>query len=347
MKRIDFRSDTVTVPTEAMRRAAAEAEVGDDVCGEDPTVNALQREAADLLGKEAALLVPSGTFANQCALLTHCRSGDEVLLSERCHIVQHEAGAAALLSRAQLRTLGGDSPHLNAEHLAGRFRETRDIHFPRTGLVCVEQATSDGTVVSLDELENIRRESSERGVPVHMDGARLFNAAAALDAAPAEVAAAADSVSICLSKGLSAPVGSLLVGTAEFIERARFNRKRMGGGMRQAGVIAGPGRVALREEVPRLREDHARAKMLAAALDALEGVELVRDPEISLVFVRIPGWSRPSAELVAALSERGFAIYPDEGGVWRFVVHRWVDDAGVDAFVGAIEEVLGGVSSRV
>ncbi|PCI35998.1 MAG: threonine aldolase [Elusimicrobia bacterium] len=340
MTPLDFRSDTVTVPTDAMRRAAAESPVGDDVCGEDPTVNELEKETASLLGKEAALLVPSGTFANQCALLTHTTSGDEVLLAERCHIVQHEAGAAALISRAQLRTVSPDSPHLLAKDLEGRLREDVDIHFPRTALICVEQATSDGTVVDLDSLAGVHSRAKSAGVPVHMDGARLFNAAAALAVEPAVVATHADSVAICLSKGLCAPVGSLLAGSTEFIERARYNRKRMGGGMRQAGIIAGPGLVALREERPRLGEDHARAARLAAALNGIEGITLLREPEISMVFVRIPAWTRSSSELVAAMLEKGFKIYPDENGVWRFVVHRWIDDGAVESFTAALASVL-------
>jgi len=340
MSQLDFRSDTVTIPTDAMRRASAESPVGDDVAGEDPTVNKLQAETARLLGKEAALFVPSGTFANQCALLTHCGSGDEVLLSERCHIIQHEAGAAALLARAQLRAVSPDSPHLLPEDLDGRIRTETDIHFPRTGLICVEQATSDGTVVELDTLKAVKTRAAAAGVPVHMDGARIFNAAVALGVEPEAVAVHADTVSLCLSKGLCAPVGSLLVGSAAFIEKARFNRKLMGGGMRQAGVLAGPGLIALREERLRLGDDHARAKRFAGLLSGINGVELIREPEISMNFVRLPGWKGESSALVSAMAEKGITIYPDENGVWRFVVHRWIDDAAVDAFADALSTLL-------
>ncbi|MDE2290910.1 MAG: PLP-dependent transferase [Elusimicrobia bacterium] len=338
MKDLDLRSDTVTWPTPAMREAMARAEVGDDVCGEDPTVNRLEAEAARLTGKEAALLVPSGTFANQCALLTWAGSGDEVVLAERCHIVQHEAGAAALLARAQLRAASPGSAHLLPEDVAARVRPEGDIHYPRTALVCVEQATSDGTVVPIETLAALRKAAG--GVPVHMDGARLFNAAAALGVPAGHVARHADSVMFCLSKGLCAPVGSMLCGSADFISRARRNRNRMGGGMRQAGVLAAAGLVALREVLPTLSEDHAKARRLAAALRQVPGVEVLREPDISLVFCRLPGLKKGAEALVAAMASRGIRIYPDEAGVFRFVTHRWTDDAGLSRFVEALRAEL-------
>lgn len=339
MKEIDLRSDTVTWPTPAMRKAMAEAEVGDDVCGEDPTVNRLEAESAHLTGKEAALFVPSGTFANQCALLTHCGSGDEVILAERSHIVQHEAGAAALISRVQLRTVSASSAHVLPEDVGSRLRPEGDVHYPRTGLVCVEQATSDGTVVPLDVLEAVRKAAGS--VPVHMDGARLFNAAAALGVEPAAVARTADSVMFCLSKGLCAPAGSVLCGSADFIDRARRNRKKMGGGMRQVGLLAAAGLVALREVLPGLGEDHAKARRLAALLRNLKGVEVLREPDINLVFCRLPGLRLNGAAMAEALREKGIRAYPDEGGVFRFVTHRWVSDAGLKTFAAALAELLG------
>lgn len=339
MKEIDLRSDTVTWPTPAMRKAMAEAEVGDDVCGEDPTVNRLEAESAHLTGKEAALFVPSGTFANQCALLTHCGSGDEVILAERSHIVQHEAGASALISRVQLRTVSASSSHLLPEDVGPRIRPEGDVHYPRTGLVCVEQATGDGTVVPLDVLEAVRKAAGS--VPVHMDGARLFNAAASLGVEPAAVARTADSVMFCLSKGLCAPVGSLLCGSADFIERARRNRKKMGGGLRQAGILAAAGLVALREVRPGLADDHAKAKRLAALLRGLRGVKVLREPEINLVFCRLPDLKGTGESLAAALRAKGIRIYGDEGGVFRFVTHRWVSDAGLKTFAAALAKALG------
>lgn len=328
MSFIDLRSDTVTIPTPSMRRAMAAAPVGDDVSGEDPTINKLQEVAAELMGKQAALFVPSGTFANQCALRTLTHSGDEVLLAERCHIVQHEAGAAALISRVQLRTLSPHSPHLLPEDVGPRVRGV-DIHYPRTGLVCVEQATGDGTVVPLATLAAVKKAAGK--VPVYMDGARLFNAAAALGVPAKKIAAHADAVGFCLSKGLCAPVGSVLCGSKDFIAAARRTRKMMGGGMRQAGILAAAGLVALKEIRPRLADDHEKARQLAALLREIPGVTVLREPEISLVFCTIKGVKKPEA-LVAELLRRGVKIYPDEGGVWRFVTHYWVTDADVARF---------------
>lgn len=326
----DFRSDTVTVPTPAMRRAMAAAPVGDDVLGEDPTVNRLEADVARRLGKAAALFVPSGTFANQCAVMTHARAGEEVVLAERCHIVQHEAGAAAALSGVQLRTASPSSPHLLAKDVAARLRPEGDIHYPRTALVCVEQATSDGTVTPLAELAAIAKLCRAAKVPVHMDGARLFNAAFALGVSPAEAARHADSVGVCLSKGLSAPVGSVLAGSKDFVARARRNRKLMGGGMRQAGILAAAGLVAFKEVLPRLTEDHAKAKLLASLLRA-GGVDVLREPEISMVFARgLP------ADLWKRLAPKGFKLYPPESGVMRFVCHRQTSERDVRALAAAV-----------
>jgi len=336
---IDLRSDTVTVPTPAMRRVMAEAEVGDDVMREDPTVNELERTAAKLLGKDAALFVPSGTFANQCAILTHTNSGDEVVLAENCHVVQHEAGAAALISRVQLRPASPGSPHLLPQDLAERIREPGDIHYPRTGLVCIEQATSSGTVIPMKTLAEIHALASGRGIPVHMDGARFFNACEAMNAAPEEMARHADSVAFCLSKGLCAPVGSVLVGNQKFIERARVNRKRMGGGLRQAGILAAAGLVGLRDIRPRLKEDHAKAKLLADLLREISGIEVAREPEINMVFARIK--TRISAEeLVRRLGKSSVRIFPPEGGIFRFVTHQQIDETGMRKAAAAIAEAL-------
>ena len=336
---IDLRSDTVTVPTPAMRRVMAEAEVGDDVMREDPTVNELERTAAKLLGKDAALFVPSGTFANQCAILTHTNSGDEVVLAENCHVVQHEAGAAALISRVQLRPASPGSPHLLPQDLAERIREPGDIHYPRTGLVCIEQATSSGTVIPMKTLAEIHALASGRGIPVHMDGARFFNACEAMNAAPEEMARHADSVAFCLSKGLCAPVGSVLVGNQKFIERARVNRKRMGGGLRQAGILAAAGLVGLRDIRPRLKEDHAKAKLLADLLREISGIEVAREPEINMVFARIK--TRISAEeLVRRLGKSSVRIFPPVGGIFRFVTHQQIDETGMRKAAAAIAEAL-------
>ncbi|MDR1058369.1 MAG: threonine aldolase family protein, partial [Treponema sp.] len=272
---IDLRSDTVTQPTAAMRKAMAEAEVGDDVYGDDPTVNRLEALGAELTGKEAAVFVPSGTFGNQLALFPWCVRGSEVILGEECHIIQHEAGAASVIAGVQTRPVPAPGGILPAELIRKRLRR-RDLHAPATSLICLENAHSLGKVTPLSAMDAVRGIADEWGLPIHLDGARLFNAAAALaagegagDASPdlyrmvKEIAARADSVMFCLSKGLCAPVGSLLAGKASFIAEARMKRKIMGGGMRQAGILAAAGICALSEQPGQLAEDHRRARRLA------------------------------------------------------------------------------------
>ncbi|MBN1334706.1 MAG: aminotransferase class I/II-fold pyridoxal phosphate-dependent enzyme [Deltaproteobacteria bacterium] len=338
---IDLRSDTVTLPTPAMRQAMATAELGDDVIGEDPTVRALEADAARLLGKEAALFVPSGTFANQCALLTHCASGDEVVVSEQAHVVVHEAGAAALLARVQVRALApANGRWPTAVEVARRIRVGDDIHLPRTGCVWLEQATSCGEIMPPVDLAAVARVAHRHKVPVHVDGARFLNAAVALDVDPARLAAPVDSLSLSLSKGLCAPVGSLLVGRSAFVDAARRNRKRMGGGMRQAGVIAAPGRVALADMVSRLAEDHANARLLAGLIGQIPGVVITREPAINMVFWRIDreriDWNR----LRARLASEGVLTYPPEDGEMRFVTHHPITEADVRAAALAVSRVI-------
>jgi L-threonine aldolase (EC 4.1.2.5) len=240
MDHIDLRSDTVTWPTDAMRRAMAEAPVGDDVYGDDPTINELERLAADMTGKEAALFVPSGTFGNQLSLFTWCPRGSEVILGEQCHIIQHEAGAASVIAGVQTRPIFAPAGILPPEAIEERIRGN-DIHFPPTSLVCLENAHSSGRVVPLSYMREVADLAHRHGLPVHLDGARLFNAATALGVDATEIAGTVDSVMFCLSKGLCAPVGSMLAGPRDFVEKARRKRKIMGGGMRQAGVLAAAG----------------------------------------------------------------------------------------------------------
>jgi threonine aldolase len=270
---IDIRSDTVTKPTPEMREAMASAEVGDDVYGDDPTVNALEKLGAAMLGKEAALFVPSGTFGNQLALFTWCPRGSEIVLGEHCHIVQHEAGAASVIAAVQTRPVADIDGVLRAEDVRRRLREA-ELHEPATSLICAENAHSLGTMTSLAEMDALRALADEWELPIHLDGARIFNAAAALGVDAREIAARADSVMCCLSKGLCAPVGSLLAGSADFIAKARLKRKIMGGGMRQAGILAAAGIIALREMTKRLHEDHARAKKIAAMLAEIPGITI-------------------------------------------------------------------------
>ncbi len=340
---IDLRSDTVTRPTPAMRQAMFTAEVGDDVIGEDPTIHRLEALAAEMTGREAALFVPSGTFGNQVCIMTHCRPGHEVIVSELGRIVQHEVGGAAVLSAVQLRTVWPRGSAITWAEIEPRIRRDDDIHFPDTGLIALENAVWDGTVQPLEEMVEIHANARRLGIPVHLDGARIFNAAASLGVPAAAIACLADSVMFCLSKGLAAPVGSMVVGDAGFIHRARKMRKLMGGGMRQAGILAAAGIVALTEMVPRLSEDHHQARRLAEALAARPELELAPDRvDINMVFVRFrPGCgAEPEARFVAALRRLGILTYPPEGGRVRFVTHHDVTAADIDRVIARLEPAL-------
>jgi len=329
----DFRSDTVTRPTAAMRRAMAEAEVGDDVYGEDPTVNRLESQAAERLGLEAAVFVPSGTMANQVAVMAHTRPGDELIASALSHVVRHEAGGAARLSGVCWAL--ADCPALGPEEVRRLARPAGNVHFPVSRLVWQENALSNGGVVALEEMAAVRAAARELGMATHLDGARIFNAAWALGVDARELAAQVDSVSFCLSKGLAAPVGSLLAGTADFIREARRCRKVLGGGLRQAGVLAAAGLVALDEMVDRLPEDHEHARLLADLLAEMPGVEV--DPvKTNLVFWRAPGLD--PAALVAYMEARGIRLSPPTAGVWRLVTHYEISRSDILAFAAHLRE---------
>ncbi len=347
-KVIDFRSDTVTKPTEEMRKAMYEAEVGDDVLQEDPTVNRLERTAAELLGKEDGLLVPSGTFGNQVSVLTHCKRGDEVILSETSHIVQHEVGAVSVLAGANLRTVTPRLSHLSWEEIEPRIRKGENIHFPDTGLIELENALSNGDVQPLDSMKEIKHGAEKQGIPVHLDGARIFNAALSLGVDAAEIAAQADSVMFCLSKGLSAPIGSIVVGPKPFIKAARKSRKIMGGGMRQAGVIAAAGLVALNSMRERLSEDHANARKLAHAFAEHHDVFAV-DPrmvKINMVFLRLKTENEEDVLLEELLQPHGVVTYPREGGEYRFVTHYGITEEDIDEVRGVIPRVADAIRAR-
>ncbi|MBZ4649297.1 low-specificity L-threonine aldolase [Thermosipho sp. (in: thermotogales)] len=337
MEFIDLRSDTVTKPTDEMRRAMAYAEVGDDVYGDDPTVNKLEKLAAEILGKEAALFVPSGTFANQLALFTHCNRGDEVIIGDDYHIVQHEAGAAGIISGVQLRTIETDRGALIPEVVEKKIRKVEDIHYPKTGLICLENAHSNGRVIKLENYEKIRNIAEKYKVPIHLDGARIFNAATFLKIQASEIAKYADSVSFCLSKGLCAPVGSLLVGEKEFIEKARKKRKIMGGGLRQAGILAAAGIIALEKMIFRLEEDHENAKYLAQKLLNFDFIEIVEDVEINMVFFKI-NKQFEEEDFVKYLFENGIKINPSDDGIFRFVTHYWIKKKDIDYVIEKMEK---------
>jgi len=324
MKVIDIRSDTVTKPTEEMRMAMYRAEVGDDVCGDDPTVIELEKLAAEATGKEAALFVPSGTFGNQLALFTHCDRGSEVILDNSCHIVEHEAGASSVIAGVQLRTVICPEGVLSPGDIDSRIRKVVDQHFPKTGLICMENTHSSGRVIKLEKMKTVYEKAQEHDIPIHLDGARLFNAAVALNIDASEITQYCDSVMFCLSKGLGAPVGSILAGSTDFIEKARFKRKIMGGGMRQAGVIAAPGIIAVTKMVKRLKEDHQNAKMLADMLDNIKGVNLFKDMlDINMIFFTLDTEINVE-EFTKYFSIRNIKVYPPEEGVFRFVMNYGV-----------------------
>ncbi|AXK38720.1 low-specificity L-threonine aldolase [Crenobacter cavernae] len=339
---IDLRSDTVTHPTPAMRDAMRDAEVGDDVYGDDPSVKALEDAAAGKLGKEAALFVPSGNFGNQLALLTHCDRGDEVILGDDCHIVWHETGGAALIAGVQLRTIESDKGVMPIDAIRRRIRVGEDIHWPKTGLISLENAHSNGRVIPLSAMAETAALAREHHIPVHLDGARVFNAATHLRCDVREITQHADTVMFCLSKGLAAPVGSIIAGSADFVRRARRNRKLMGGGLRQAGVLAAPGLIALNEMSQRLAEDHDRAQSLAEGLAALPGVSVQReDVHINLVWFRLPE-NTDGAALAAYLLERGIKANPPEDGLMRFATHWQVDGEAVERTLAAMRAFLAG-----
>jgi threonine aldolase len=338
---IDVRSDTVTQPTEEMRRAMAGAEVGDDVYGDDPTVNRLEELGAEMLGKEAAVFVPSGTFGNQLALFSWCGRGTEVILGEDCHILIHEAGAASVIAGVQTRPVPAPGGILSPS-LKGRLRK-RDLHSPETSLICLENAGSMGRALRLAEMDAVRKTADEWGIPVHLDGARIFNAAIALGADPRDIASRADSVMFCLSKGLCAPVGSLLAGKADFIKEARMKRKIMGGGMRQAGILAAAGIVALTSQVSPLAEDHRRAKKLAEGFAAIPGVRAKpEETDINMVFIDFPPAEEQGAadKIMNTFNNYRIRINPPEGGRFRFCTHYWIGDGEVEIILKAGREAF-------
>lgn len=335
---IDLRSDTVTFPTQAMRDAMSTADLGDDVYGDDPTVNALEKRSAEILGMEAALFVPSGTFGNQLALFVHCDRGDEVLIGENCHIVAHEVGGAGVIAGVQLRTIAFKDNMPDVLSIKSRIREVEDIHEPVTGLICLENALANGRVVPLDVMKDIYHLAKERKIPVHLDGARLFNAAAALMVSAKEITALTDSTMFCLSKGLCAPVGSILAGKADFIAKARRKRKLLGGGMRQAGVLAAPGLIAIEEMTKRLDEDHANARLLEKLLSEIKNITVVSGSSINLVFFSVN--SPKASSLQAELKKNGVLINDAENGRFRMVTHYGITEQHIQKTAALVKTIL-------
>ena len=339
---IDMRSDTVTRPTPAMREAMLRAEVGDDVMAEDPTINALQERVAALFGKEAALFVSSGTQANQISIKAYTQPGDEVIADAICHPVRSELGASALISGVQVAMIPTVRGVYTREAAAKLIRADHWMQ-PKTSLLWVENThnAGGGTVFPLDALDGLRALSNERGIPLHIDGARIFNAVVASGIAPAEWGRRCDSLSFCLSKGLGCPVGSMLMGTREFIKRARRLRQIYGGGWRQAGILAAAGLHALDHHVERMAEDHANAKWFAERVSALQGVELVyADTQTNLVFLDVAPSGLAAETISQRLRERGVALAMRGGTTFRAVTHLDVTRADVEQAARALQEAL-------
>jgi len=336
---IDLRSDTVTTPTDEMRRAMASAEVGDDVYGEDPTVNRLQERAAEIFQKEAGLFMASGTMGNQVAVKLHTKPGQEVVVEERGHIYNYEMATMAALSGCLARPVRGENGHLKWSQIEAVLSPS--VYYrARTGLVALENThnMAGGTVTTRAETKDIADHAHQRGLPVHLDGARIFNAAVALNMSVADLTAECDSVMFCFSKGLSAPVGSMLLGKKEFIQEAWRVRKMLGGGMRQVGILAAAAMIALEKMTCRLYEDHENAKRLARALAGMKAFSI--DPakvETNILVVDLNGWT--SGELLQGLKERGVLAGSTAPSQVRFVTHKDVSAADIDRAVTVIDEV--------
>ncbi len=340
MKTIDLRSDTLTRPSEEMRRAMASAEVGDDVFAEDPTVNRLQEQICALTGKEAALFVSSGTQANQVSVNAHTQPGDEVICEERCHIYNYEAGAPAVLSAVQLHPLPGKYGILDAEDVELAIRPT-DHHFAQTRLITLENTHNrwGGTVYPLEEIKKIHKLAKNHKLKMHLDGARLWNASIASGISIKEYARYFDSVSLCFSKGLGAPVGSVIAGSKDFIERAHRYRKLYGGGMRQAGIIAAGAIFAMEHNFERLAEDHNRARTLAEAINELPGfVVNLQTVQTNIVIIDTSLNDKGAADIAADLAERGIKMIAFSPTRLRAVTHLHITDEDIEQTIHILKE---------
>ena len=334
MKLIDLRSDTVTQPTGEMRRAMAAAEVGDDVFGEDPSINELQERAAAILGKEAGLLTSSGTMSNLISTLAYSSHGDEIVMGDQAHMFWNESAGQAALAGVQTRLVPNDPQgRLDPGDVAGAIRPKGNLHFPNTSMVCLENTHNrcSGGVLTPEDTKSVCDVAHDAGVPVHLDGARIFNAAIALEVPAAELVREVDDLSFCLSKSLSCPVGSVLVGSQDFIDKARRWRKMLGGGMRQAGVLAAAGLVALDTMIDRLAEDHQNARRLAHGLANIDGLSV--DPEqiqTNIVFFDVDPKLGTAADMIAALERENVKVsYPGKQSI-RMVTHRHISGEDIE-----------------
>ena len=345
MQTFDFRSDTTTHPTEKMRQAMANAKVGDDVYGEDPTVNALEQKAADMLGKERGLYVTSGTMGNLVAVLAHCARGEEAIMGTQGHTFLHEAGGVSAVGGVVIHTVPNQADGtLAMTDLENALRNPVDAHEPISKLVIIENTQNfcGGVPISLEYTESVAAFARKRGLLLHLDGARIFNAAVALGLPASKLVAPADSITFCLSKGLCAPVGSVLCGDAEFISKARRLRKMLGGGMRQAGIIAAAGIVALDEMVERLAEDHRRATVLGGGLRSMAKVHLTKNsPQTNMVFFKLDeSVALTTAEFLDAMKQEGLLLMDSGPGEYRMVTHNDITDEGVEVVLEAFRKVL-------
>jgi len=341
---IDLRSDTVTKPTPEMREAMAEAEVGDDVYRDDPTVNRLEEVAAEMLGKEAALFVPSGTMGNLIALLVHCQRGEEVIVGNQSHIYLNEAGGMSALGGIQPCPLQNQPDGtLALEEILASIR-SEDVHHPITRLICLEntQNICGGVPLTPAYTRQVGEIARQHGLSLHIDGARIFNSAAAQDTPVKDLVEPADSVMFCLSKGLAAPVGSMLVGAEKFMKRARHIRKMLGGGMRQAGVLAAAGIISLERMTKRLHVDHARAKKLADGLRQVRGLVVDQNsPHTNMVYLNLSDEIRSDAQVITRkMKDSGILVDPENARRFRLVTHYWIDDAAVEKTVAAFQNAL-------
>ncbi|WP_425447195.1 low-specificity L-threonine aldolase [Dethiothermospora halolimnae] len=343
MRIIEFRSDTLTKPTEEMRKAMYEAEVGDDVYGEDPTINKLEKIAAEKLGKEAALFVPTGTMGNQLALLCHTNRGEEIILEDWAHIYRYEVAGLSFLSGLQAKTIKGHNGIMNVNDVKDAICKDMDIHHPQTGLICLENThnMAGGVVVPPEKMKEIYDLAKGNNIPVHLDGARVFNAATYLDCDVKEITQYTDSLMCCLSKGLSAPVGSILAGNKEFIERARRFRKMLGGGMRQAGILAAAGIIAIEGMTKRLYEDHKNIKLLSQGLGNIDGIEIDEETiNTNILMINVKNTGYKSNELVAKMKDRGILTSEVTDEIIRFVTHRHISKEDIDYSIKVINEIL-------
>jgi threonine aldolase len=342
---IDLRSDTVTRPSDKMRAAMAAAEVGDDVFGDDPTVNKLQERAAEIFETEAALWVPTGCMGNEIAVKVHTRPGDEIITEERGHILNFEVGAAAVISGVTIRAVksGDGSGHLTWDEIKPALKLEVPYYQAKTALICLENTHNfaGGSVMTADACADVCDHAHELGLPVHMDGARIYNAAVALDTSVADLTHECNSVMVTLSKGLGAPAGSILLGKKDFIAESRIWRKRLGGGMRQVGILAAAGIIALEEGPAQLAIDHENAKTLARGLAEIGGIAIdVKNAVTNIVIFDISGTGRSSADIVADLKTRGI-LAVGFGNQIRMVTHLDVTGSGIERVVSVMKEVIG------